>query len=92
MAIKRDYRDYRKPRLWSYEILIRFIELEKPYFTSRDISKLFGLSHAEACTRINTLKRYHLIKRVEPKTWPVTYEISNWGLKYANFKREKNGK
>ncbi len=58
MPIPRDYRDYPEPRLWSYEILIALKNKKMDFFTSSDVAKIFNLSQAEACTRINVMKRY----------------------------------
>lgn len=93
IPVQHDYRKYKRPRLWSHEILQKLIEINRPVFQSYDIAILFDIPWAEACTRINILKRYNCIKEVKPKTRPALYEITNWGYKYAEFKKTgKKGK
>lgn len=87
----RDYRDYRKPRLWSHEILIELIKRKINEFTSTEVANLFRIKPAESCTRINILKRYGCIKMILPKTYPAVYQVTKWGVKYAQ-KKEREGK
>lgn len=86
MPIQRSYKDYPDPKLYSYEILIKVKELNIPQFTSSEVADMFGICRAEACTRINVLKRYNLIKRVDPDVYPAVYEMTKWGHKYIDKK------
>lgn len=86
MPIPRDYRSHKNPKLWSYEILVRFIKTGKLSFTSNDVVKEFNICPAEACTRINVLRKYNCIKPVKPRKYPAEYQITNWGYKYASEK------
>lgn len=86
MSIKRDYRNYPKPRMWSIEILL-YLDEGKPRATSLDISHFFKITTSEATARFTTLRRYGLVKRISSK--PYMYEISRWGEKYLNDNRNK---
>jgi len=89
--IPRDYRKQTNPKLFSIEILIELISQNVNEFTSREVADLFKISIAEACTRINVLKRYGSIKIIKPETYPRVYEITDWGKKFSEKKRKEYG-
>ena len=94
MPIQRDYRKMKNPpRMYSYEILGKLLQQrgEDPHFTARDVSDMFKIPIAEACTRINILKRYNCVKPITPSIYPAVYEITPWGKKYIQ-KKLKGGK
>ena len=87
--IPRDYKDYPKPRMFSHEIIIEMRKRGIKEFTSSEVAEMFDIELAEACTRINVLKRYGCVRIMEPKTYPRVYEITSWGYKYANGREKK---
>lgn len=90
MPIPKDYKEFiknpAKCRLFSWEILKELIEYNKEIFKASDVAEIFKLSLAEACTRVNVMKRYGWIKQVRPETYPATYQVTNWGKRYYSYK------
>ena len=82
MPIPRDYRDMKNPRLTMSQVLSYVISMgQGSGFTSKDIAKKYKFSLAEAGTRLNTLRRYGLIRRISKKR-PFLYEVTKWGYKF----------
>lgn len=90
MPIPRNYKEFvkdpKKCKLFSNQILKVLVENNMEIFKASDVANIFGLCLAEACTRINVLKRYGWIKATRPKTYPASYQVTKWGKKYYSFK------
>jgi len=86
--IKRDYRNYTHPRLWSIEFLLHITKLKEEVFNSIEISEHFKLPTSEVNARLTSLKRFGFIKRIS-KDRPYEYEITSWGKKYMKDNKEK---
>lgn len=89
MPEPRDYKKFPHPRLWSVEILVQLKDMKMHEFTSTEISDLFQIPLAEACTRINVLKKWKCIREVRAGLYPHVYEITKWGHKYVEKNLEK---
>ena len=82
-----DYRDHRHPKMWSWEILARLKEGKIREFTSLQVALLCHITTTEACVRLNTLKRYQLVRKLDVTVRPAVWEITPWGDLYIQKKR-----
>lgn len=83
MPVPRDYRTVDNPKLLSRDVLVWICENSPDSITSNQVSKEFGISLQEACTRLSILRKYGCLKIYSKKARPMVYYVTKWGLKCA---------
>ena len=85
-----DYREIKAAKVWTKDILVRMVQDHKDGFTTRLISEEFATTMKDAQMRVSRLLKWGCIRARSRAVKPITWILTNWGLKMAEKWKDGN--